>query len=65
MTIQLEFTPEQIAELRYQHYNHFVPFVQRRMGTLLLKAHNLSYGRIEEIAGVTGNILNFINTGGI
>ena len=57
MTIQLEFTPELIAELRYQHYNHLVPLVQRRMETLLLKAHNLSHGQIEEIIGVSGNTI--------
>ena len=57
MTIQFEFTPEQIVELRYQRYNHLVPLVQRRMETLLLKAHNLSHGQIEEIVGVTGNTI--------
>jgi transposase len=57
MTIQFEFTPEQIVELRYQRYNHLVPLMQRRMETLLLKAHNLSHGQIEEIVGVSGNTL--------
>ena len=57
MTIQFEFTPEQIVELRYQRYNHLVPLVQRRMETLLLKAHNLSHGQIEEIVGVSGNTI--------
>lgn len=52
MTIQLEFTSEQIAEIRYQRYNHLVPLVQRGMETLLLKAHHLSH---EQIEGVTGN----------
>jgi transposase len=57
MTIQFEFTPEQIVELRYQRYNHLVPLAQRRMETLLLKARNLSHGQIEEIVGVTGNTI--------
>jgi hypothetical protein len=57
MTIQLKFTPEQITEIRYQRYNHLVPLVQRRMEALLLKAHNLSPEQIEEIVGVSGNIL--------
>ena len=57
MTIQIEFTPEQISELRYQHYKHLVPLVQRRMEALLLKAHNLPHGQIEEIIGVTGNTI--------
>ena len=57
MTIQLEFTPELIEEIRYQRYNHLVPLVQRRMETLLLKAHNISHGQIEEIVGVSGNTI--------
>ena len=57
MTIQIEFTPEQISELRYQHYNHLVPLVQRRAEALLLKAHKLPHGQIEEIIGVTGNTI--------
>jgi hypothetical protein len=57
MTIQLDFTAELISEIRYQRYNHLVPLVQRRMETLLLKAHNLSQEQIEEIVGVTGNTI--------
>jgi uncharacterized protein YneF (UPF0154 family) len=57
MTIQFEFTPELIAEIRYQRFNHLVPIVQRRMETLLLKAHGLSHEQIEEIVGVTGNTI--------
>lgn len=57
MTIQLEFTPELIAELRYQRYHHLVPLVQRRMEALLLKAHDLHHNEIEAIVDVTGNTL--------
>lgn len=57
MTTQLEFTPEQIAELRYQRYNHLAPLVQRRMETLLLKAYQLAHQQIEEIVGVSGNTI--------
>jgi transposase len=57
MTIQLEFTPEQIVELRYQRYHHLAPLVQRRMETLLLKAYNLPHQQIEEIVGVSGNTM--------
>ena len=57
MTIQLEFTPEQIDELRYQRYNHLAPLVQRRMETLLLKAYKLPDQQIEEIVGVSGNTI--------
>jgi len=57
MTIQLEFTPEQITELSYQRYNHLAPLVQRRMETLLLKAYKLPHQQIEEIVGVSGNTI--------
>ena len=57
MTIQLEFTPEQIDELRYQRYNHLASLVQRRMETLLLKAYKLPHQQIEEIVGVSGNTI--------
>ena len=57
MTIQLEFTPEQIAELRYQRYNHPIPLVQRRMETLLLKAYGLAHEQIEEIVDIAGNTM--------
>jgi transposase len=57
MTIQLKFTPELVAEIRYQRFNHLVPIVQRRMETLLLKAHGLSHEQIEEIVGVSGNTI--------
>jgi transposase len=57
MTMQLEFTPEQIAELRYQRYHHLAPLVQRRMETLLLKAYDLPHQQIEEIVGVSGNTI--------
>jgi transposase len=57
MTMQLEITPEQIVELRYQRYNHLAPLVQRRMETLLLKAYKLPHQQIEEIVGVSGNTI--------
>jgi len=57
MTIQLEFAPEQIDELRYQRYNHLAPLVQRRMESLLLKAYKLPHQQIEEIVGVSGNTI--------
>lgn len=57
MTIQLEFTPEIIQELRYQRYNHLAPLVQRRMEALLLKAHGLPHAQIAEVVDVTENTL--------
>ena len=57
MTIQLEFTPEIIAELRYHRYHHLALLVQRRMEALLLKAHGLPHAQIAEVVGVTENTL--------
>ena len=57
MTIQLEFTPEIIAELRYQRYNHLAVLVQRRMEALLLKAYGLPHAQIAEVVGVTENTI--------
>jgi ATP/maltotriose-dependent transcriptional regulator MalT len=57
MTKQPEFTPELVAKIRYQRFNHLAPIMQRRMETLLLKAHGLSHEQIEEIVGVTGNTI--------
>ena len=52
-TIQLEFTPEILNELKYQRFRHFVPLVQRSMEAVLLKAHNLPHALIAELVGVT------------
>lgn len=57
MTIQLEFTPEIISELKYQRFHHPVPLVQRRMEAVLLKAHNLAHAQISALVGVTENTI--------
>jgi len=57
MTIQLEFTPEIISELKYQRFHHPAPLVQRRMEAVLLKAHHLAHAQIAELVGVTENTL--------
>ncbi len=57
MTIQLEFTPELLEEIRYQRYNHLAVLVQRRMEAMLLKAAGLPHAQIAEIVGVTENTL--------
>ena len=43
MTIQIEFTPETLNELKYQRFRHLVPLVQRRMEALLLKAQEAHF----------------------
>lgn len=57
MTIQLEFTPEILSELKYQRFRHPAPLVQRRMEAVLLKAHNLAHAQIAELVGVTENTI--------
>jgi transposase len=57
MTIQLEFTPEIISELKYQRFHHPAPVVQRRMEAVLLKAHDLAHAQIAELVGVTENTI--------
>jgi transposase len=57
MTIELEFTPVAIEELRYQRFNHLAPIVQRRMEAVLLKAYQLPHAEIAAIMGVTENTL--------
>lgn len=57
MTIQLEFTPELLEEIRYHRYNHLAPLVQRRMEALLLKAAGLPHAQIADLVGVTENTI--------
>ncbi|OIO97535.1 MAG: hypothetical protein AUK03_02355 [Anaerolineae bacterium CG2_30_64_16] len=57
MTIQLEFTPDIQAALNQERYDYPDPMVQRRMGTLWLKSHDLPHAQIAELAGVSENTL--------
>lgn len=57
MTLELEFTPAAVDELRYQRFNHLAPIVQRRMEAVLLKAHQLPHAEIAKIVGITENTL--------
>ena len=55
--LHIEFTEEQINELRSERYNHPHPRVQRKMEALLLKSQGLSHGKIGEIVGVCQDTL--------
>ena len=57
MTIELEFTPEELKELNYERYRHPLPLVQRRMEVLWLKAHGLPHAKIAELANITENTM--------
>jgi hypothetical protein len=52
MTTQLHLTPEILAEIHNQRYNHPSPLVQRRMEAVWLKWHDLLHGKIAELVGV-------------
>lgn len=57
MMIEIEFTEEEIQEIRYERYHHPHPRVQQRMEVLLLKAKGLQHQQITEIAGICENTL--------
>ena len=57
MTIELEFTPEELKELNYERYRHPLPLVQRRMEVLWLKAHGLPHAKIAELGNITENTM--------
>jgi transposase len=55
--IRIEFTPEMIAELKYQRYHHPHPRVQQKMEVLYLKSQGLSHQDIRQICGITKTTL--------
>ena len=55
--IRLEFTDEQISELRHERFQHPHPWVQKKMEALLLKSEDLPHGQICQILGVPANTL--------
>ena len=57
--INLTFTDEMKAELRYLRFNHPHPHVQTKMEALLLKAHDIPH---HLIASITGKCENTIRT---
>jgi len=55
--IHIEFSEEEISEIRNWRYNHPHPRVQRKMEALLLKSQGLSHGVIGTIVEVTQKTL--------
>ena len=55
--IRIEYSEEEIKEIREWRYNHPHPRVQRKMESLLLKSQGLSHGVIGSIVGVTQKTL--------
>lgn len=54
---QIEFTPEQVKELRVESIYHFHPIVRRRMQALLLKSQGLAHQQISQIMAISGTTL--------
>ncbi len=55
--VHIEFTDEQIEQLRYERFNHPHPRVQLKMEALLLKSQNLPHIMIAKIIGVSSTTL--------
>lgn len=65
---KIEFTAEQIKELRYESIHHSHSIVRRRMTGLLLKSQGISHQEIERILAISGTTLReyldrYINAG--
>lgn len=55
--IRIEFTEEQIEQLRRERFAHPHPRVQRKMEALLLKSEGLPHARIAKLLGICENTL--------
>jgi len=55
--VHIEFTEEQINELRNERYNYPHPRVQRKMDALFLKSQGLTHGQIGKLVGVCQDTL--------
>jgi transposase len=55
--IQIEFTEEQIEQLRHERFAHPHPRVQKKMEALLLKSEELPHGRIAKLLEISENTL--------
>ncbi len=51
--LQISFTDEEIAQLRYERYHHPHPRVQMKMEALLLKSHGLPHHEIAACVGIS------------
>ena len=55
--IHIEFTEEQINELKSERYHHPHPRVQRKMEALFLKSQGLTHGQVGKLVGVCQDTL--------
>lgn len=54
---KIEFTPEQVEQIRYESIHHTQHIVRRRMQVLLLKSQGLAHQEIAKIMGISGTTL--------
>lgn len=55
--LRVQFSKEEVEQLRYERFHHPHPYVQRRMEALLLKSQGLAHKQICQVLGVSGNTL--------
>jgi transposase len=55
--VRIEFTEEDIQELRYERFNHLHPRVQLKMEALLLKSQRLEHKQICQILDICHDTL--------
>ncbi len=55
--IRIEFSEDEIEQLRRERFEHPHPLVQRKMEALLLKSEGLPHSQITRILGVSENTL--------
>ncbi len=55
--IRIEFSEEEIAQIRHERYHHPHPRVQQKMEALLLKSEGLPHEDIARIVGICENTL--------
>ena len=55
--IRIEFTPEMIAELNDEWYNHPHPRVQQKMEMLYLKSQGLAHQEIRRLCNISKTTL--------
>lgn len=67
--IKINFTENEIKQLRHERYHHPHPRVLRDMEALLLKSQNIAHAKISELTGICPNTLRTYlreyQTGGI
>ncbi len=56
--IRIEFTPEMVAELKYERYHYPHPKVQQKMEVLYLKSQGLAHQEIRRLCNISKTTLS-------